>query len=246
MLEKFCEQEMSSSSDKKKTTKRAPVAHTQLASSRFLNAISVADAEKMFQVCAANATQSGTCLFPHRTVDKNKYPRVTLNQKHINMITDAEVKKEAQARLAGSSKIRIPYHLIAWRASGNILQNFEDGKDVSHKCRRGMMVLDPKLGESTQSCTDAKTGCFNKTCLKIETHEENLARGTCDPIMRCSSCRLFFSNCSHSPRCGASDEKEAGLAGQKAVKRIRIEYQDGTTEDVEFPLAAAAAARGGT
>jgi len=31
------------------------------------------------------------------------------------------------------------YHLIAWRASGQEVPNFEEGFDISHKCRKGQM-----------------------------------------------------------------------------------------------------------
>jgi hypothetical protein len=142
-----------------------------------------------------------------------EYPRLSINKETAKKIQNSEIRNKVLAQ----SKTRIPYHLIAWRASGQEVPNFEEGFDISHKCRKGQMRKPGEKGSF--GCIENKFGCFSIDCLELSDHGSNLDRGKCLPIIECPFCKLLFKNCKHNPICGTSADVETSFAAQRAVKR---------------------------
>jgi hypothetical protein len=209
---------------------RRSVEHTKVPSSVILNDMPVAHAKTIYdKLVANNAVKRGACVLANIKLRHGDYPRYILND------TD---KSKLSAMVRGmiekaGGKCRVFYHQLAWRAAGNELPDFASNQDLSHICRRGQ-VQNPDDKKITILASEIGFGCFNIGCLEITGHSENLERGDCKSIMRCSHCRLYFTNCPHEPRCGASRDLENGLKAQKEIKQMRIDFTDGTFEIQSF------------
>jgi len=210
------------------TKKRKQVPHTKIASEKIANSLPVKVAEEIYQSLLKNSvlSSSNTCVFPKIKTRNGDYPRLKLNQDILRKIQDANIRKLA----LDATKVRIPYHVIAWRATGNLVPEFSSGIDISHKCRRGQMRKPNVTNKnSTFHCHEEEFGCFSMQCLELSSHQDNLSRGTCSSIMQCPHCQLLFNSCKHDPTCGsATMHFNEALKNQKEVKSIQIEFVDGT------------------
>jgi len=206
--------------------KRRAAPHTQVNSSTVLNALPVEVAKTVYDGLASKATKDGDCLFPSLQIRHGDYPRYKISKTLIQKLISSDLQKQL---LAKDTKTRVFYHQLAWRACGNLVPDFESGSDLSHKCRRGQMR---KPGTTTSfDCASEKMGCFSMQCIEVVHHTSNLSRGRCTPIIACPNCKLYFNNCKHNPICGTD---LAGLYNsQRQLKRICIEYMDGTIDVIE-------------
>jgi len=216
------------------SSKRKPHPDLKISSAEILNSMSQASAERMYQECSVGAAQDGNCLFPDVKIKNGEYPRKSLSKVSCNKyIIDKDVKTRCHEVLAHpNGKIRLPYHLIAWRAQGKTVPDFESGVDISHHCKKGQMRA--AAAKASARCRDVGNGCFSKLCLEESSHAENLARGACDPIHQCPHCELFFSDCKHVPTCGTDRALEEAMEEQPPIASITIEFADGTTRKVVF------------
>lgn len=209
--------------------KRKRVSHTKYSGEELLNALPVEEALRLYNECAANAVRIDGCLFPTYLLKQGDYPRIYLNKKVVAKLDREDLKAALQA---DTTRPRVALHHLAWRALGNQLPDFEEGKDISHKCRKGQMQIPVsergEKGNKTFPANERRFGCFNPSCLEVVTHRENLDRGSCVPIMECPNCKLFFNNCKHDTPCGTAPRLEKALKTQKVIRSIRIEFTDGT------------------
>lgn len=207
--------------------KKRPLSHKNaIPSARILNALPVKKAREIYDRLAEKSFPVNNCLFPVISLKDGEYPRFSLSKENTQELDDEELKGLVLAKLKGG-KVRVPYHLLAWRASGKTLLAFEDHWDISHTCRRGQMATGE---QGSHLCSKVQYGCFSMKCLEQVSHEENLDKGRCEPIICCPYCKLLFKNCKHEPICGTNRATEEALKKQGKVKVVRVYFEDRTLE----------------
>lgn len=117
-----------------------------------------------------------------------------------------------------------PYHLIAWRALGHQVPDFESGNDISHHCKKGQMRDAPPKGSrhpALKSATDASARlAWNNRHTRTTCLVELATPFTSDP-----HCQLFFLDCKHHPTCGTDPKLEEAMREQPSVTSITIEFR---------------------
>lgn len=216
-----------------------PKSHAKVPTEMILNAMTPESAMGIISSLDHTVLQPRGCWIP--TVNRKgkpvkivhgEYPRLTLNQSHKDLVTQ-EVRDLIKQH---SGKTRIYYYQLAWRARGEQVPVYAEGKgfDISHACRRGRMNCPNAQG--AQSCEELEFGCFNPQCLELITHADNLARARCTPIIECPYCDQCIEYCDHTSLCGSLDNRlNIKHDSQKEVASVLITYKDGTTQLHECP-----------
>jgi len=213
--------------------KRRRVPHTILSAATLLNALTKEDSLEIIQnqINDGNAriTEDG-CILSRLKCRQGDYPRIKIPVKYKPRYSP-EIQKMFETN-SGATKVML--HQIAWRSRGELVPDYDDGIDLSHTCRRGQVRFEGAKNESRNADT-CNAGCFNKDCLELSSHKDNLLRSNCVSIQKCSYCQLYTNHCIHHPSCGSKDQisrSNLTTQEQKKIVKIVIIYEDGSSNEI--------------
>jgi len=214
---------------------------TNWGAAKLLNSLS---ADQCAQILSehrkdAVADRDSGCVYAAVKTTNGNYPRVQIPKPYWKSLP-RDVQDALAAEPSKKGALKVALHQLQWRASGKLLPTYESGNDISHVCKRGMVVCE---GTGSVVPHTVKRGCFNAACLRLETHADNLKRGVCAGLALCADCNRVTRVCEHEPQCGASAELEGRFKVQRTdLVSITYTYGDGTTETLQVARAVSAAA----